>query len=212
VSPTGGIVVLGAGGHALVVLEALDALGWPVAGLLDQRRDAAPVLGRPVIGTPDLLPTLRAQGITAAVVAVGNNADRLALGQAALRAGLDLPALLHPGAHVSPKAEVAPGAQVMVRAVVGPLSVLGMLALVNTGAVVEHECIIGQATHVASGAVLCGGVRVGARVLIGAGARVAPGIHVGDGATVGLGAGVVRDVSAGTVVAGVPARHLRGSG
>ncbi|WP_191084568.1 PglD-related sugar-binding protein [Roseococcus microcysteis] len=132
------LLVLGAGGHALVVLEALDALGWAVAGLLDDRA-TAPILGRPVLGP---LASLGAHGATRAVIALGDNATRLEWGQAARRAGLALPALVHPAALVSPSARVAEGAQVMARASVGPLAVIGALALVNTAAVVEHECVV----------------------------------------------------------------------
>lgn len=198
------LLVLGAGGHALVVLEALDALGWEVAGVLDDRA-TSPVLGRPVLGP---LASLGAHGATRAVIALGDNATRLEWGQAARQAGLALPALVHPAALVSPSARVEAGAQVMARASVGPLSVVGPLAIVNTAAVVEHEGVLEEGAHLAPGAVLCGAVRVGAGALVGAGAVVAPGRRLGAGAVAGAGAAVVRDVAAGAVVAGVPARPL----
>ena len=44
---------------------------------------------------------------------------------------------------------------------------------------------------------------------IGAGAVVLPGVTVGENAIVGAGAVVTKDVPAGTVVAGVPAKVLR---
>jgi acetyltransferase-like isoleucine patch superfamily enzyme len=51
--------------------------------------------------------------------------------------------------------------------------------------------------------------KIGDRVSIGSGAVILGGIQVGDGALIGAGAVVTRDVKAGEVVAGVPARVMR---
>ncbi len=49
-------------------------------------------------------------------------------------------------------------------------------------------------------------IRIGANVWIGGGALLMPGVTVGDDATVGAGAVVTKDVPAGAVVVGNPAR------
>lgn len=200
------VLVLGAGGHALPVIEAVLAAGGTIAGLLDDA-PGGPVLGHQRLGPIRMLEGLAGQGLAAAV-AIGNNALRQLLGDRCRSLGFGLPPVLHPAALVSPSARIAPGVQVMARAVIGPEAVLGALALVNTGAIVEHQCEVGEAAHLGPGAVLCGAVRVGARALVAAGAVVRPGIPVGEDATVASGAAVVAEVPAGARVGGVPARPL----
>ena len=51
--------------------------------------------------------------------------------------------------------------------------------IINTGAIVEHECIINDYAHIAPGAVLAGSVFVGANSFIGANAVVKQGVKIG---------------------------------
>jgi maltose O-acetyltransferase len=52
-------------------------------------------------------------------------------------------------------------------------------------------------------------IRIGDNVWIGAGAIVCPGVTIGDDSVIGAGAVVTRNVPAGVVAAGNPARVLR---
>jgi acetyltransferase-like isoleucine patch superfamily enzyme len=62
---------------------------------------------------------------------------------------------------------------------------------------------------VGSGARLAGGVTVGTGAYLGAGCLVREGCTIGPWALVGMGAAVTRDIPAGQVWVGVPARYLR---
>ena len=57
-------------------------------------------------------------------------------------------------------------------AIVNAAAHIGKLCIINTKALVEHDCVVGDFTHVAVGAVLCGQVNVGRSVLVGANATV----------------------------------------
>jgi maltose O-acetyltransferase len=52
-------------------------------------------------------------------------------------------------------------------------------------------------------------VVIGRNVWIGGGAIILPGITVGDDAVIGAGSVVTRDVAAGAIVGGNPARPLQ---
>lgn len=203
-------MVLGAGGHGRALLELLrDHGGYSVVGIVDRAPpERRLLLGTPVLGDEALLPGLRAGGVRAACVAIGDNADRLAAGARLRALGFALPVLAHPAALRAASASVAEGAVLLPRVVLGALTRVGALAIVNTGAIVEHDGVVGEGAHVGPGAVLAGGVTVGARALLGAGVSCRPGVSIGDDAVVATGAAVACDIPAGERWGGVPARRL----
>jgi UDP-perosamine 4-acetyltransferase len=203
------LVVIGGGGHAKVVLDVLRATpGLMIIGIIDPARKGLRVMDTPVLGGDELLPSLHAEGVTAAFVAIGDNRQRQQIAASLRQAGFELPAIRHPSAIVSPSARIGAGAAIMAGAKIGPDVQIEELAIINTGAIVEHDSWIGKAAHAGPGCSLAGGVHVGDRTLIGIGAAVRPEIRIGADVVVGAGAAVIADVPAGCTVAGVPARCL----
>ena len=205
------VLVYGAGGHGLVVLDAaLRQSGLRVVGIVDDdpARRGERILGVEVLGDGSILSELRFRSCRI-VVAIGDAAAREKAAARVAAAGLGFVAIVHPTAFLAHGVTVDEGAMVLPMAVVHTNASVGRHAIVNTGAIVEHGCRIGEFAHVAPGARLAGNVTVGPGAHIGIGASIASGIPIGDHAVVGAGAAVINDVAPDTVVGGVPARPLR---
>ena len=86
---------------------------------------------------------------------------------------------------------------------------MGDYCIINTGAIVDHECKVGSGVHLMGGCYLAGRVIVEDFVSIGVGASIKPGVTIGKGAVIGVGAAVIKDVEPNTTVVGVPAKPLK---
>lgn len=210
-------MIIGSGGHARSVLDALLASGSnDVVGFIDVNPDrkGAAFLDVKVLGGEEQLPGLLASGVHAAVIGIGgiggigDNAARERVLIKTAASGFRIEGVVHPSAVISPYASVDPTAQILAGACIGPLSSVARGVIVNTGAIVEHDCLIGEFAHLASGAILGGGVTVGCHAHLGSGAIVRQSLFVGDSAIIGAGSVVTKNVTHGDIVAGVPAKRL----
>ena len=202
----GPVLVLGAGGHAKVVIDSLRAAGRRVAGVLDADATPRTVAGAKVIGSDDALERLRGEGLEHAFVALGGNALRARLGARLRELGFTLVNAVHPSAVLSPSVALGAGVAVMAGACLNADTRIGDLAIVNTGATVDHDNDLGEACHVAPRCGLAGNVTVGDRAFLGVGCCAIPGVTIGCDAQVGAGGVIVRDIPAGVLAMGVPAR------
>jgi sugar O-acyltransferase (sialic acid O-acetyltransferase NeuD family) len=199
------LVLIGGGGHALVVAECARRAGVEVAGFYDDdpRAVCGAKLGLAHMGKLE-------EGARSPwgqrILAVGDLARRrglIGMAEARMMASVCAAPIAEEG-----KTVIGRGVLVAVGAIVQPLARIGDHAIINTGAIIEHECEIGENAHIAPGAVLGGRVTVGADTLVGLGSRVLPNVKIGCGCVVGAGAVVTEDVADGATVAGVPAKAI----
>ncbi|MFM7181685.1 MAG: acetyltransferase [Verrucomicrobiales bacterium] len=86
---------------------------------------------------------------------------------------------------------------------------IGPHTMIVAQATIGHDVIIGSCCHIGAYAFLGGGATIGNRVTIHPHACILPGAVVEDDATVGAGSVVLKRVSAGQTVFGVPALPVK---
>ena len=207
------ILLIGGGGHAKVVIDALRLVGKSVLGVVDPRLDTGDsVSDVPVLGEDDTVAKYDPDSIwlVNGIGSTGKSNRRIAVFQRFVEAGYRFANVIHPSAAVAVYPSQFIGIQIMTAAVVQVGTVLGSNVLINTKASVDHDCHVGDHVHIAPGATVCGGVTIEHGAFIGAGATLIPGVRVGRNAIVGAGSVVLHDVEPETTVVGVPARVIQG--
>lgn len=206
-------VILGAGGHARVVIDALLQSGREVYGLTDRILEPGSIcLGCRVLGDDSVLESLHKDGLMFAAMGIGHvgyPAVRNRVFRFAAEKGFTLPNVVHPKAVLAASVVTGCGNYFGAGSIVNAEAAMGDLCIINTRAVVEHEVRLGDGVHVAPGATVLGQASVGDNTLIGAGSVILQGVHIGKNCLIGAGSIVLGDVEDDCTVVGNPGRIVK---
>lgn len=117
--------------------------------------------------------------------------------------------LVHYSAYISRFVEIGVGSVVMPKVCINAEVRIGKHCIINTGAIIEHECIVEDFVHISPNAALAGNIKVKKGAQIGLGANIIQGISIGEYAVIGAGAVVIEDVPDYAVVVGNPGRVIK---
>lgn len=199
-----GILLVGAGGHALSCIDVIEAEGgYRIEGLLGLPEEkGGERLGYLVVGSDEDLPLLAWPGRNA-LVCVGqikSPEGRIRIFARLLELGFCLPTIVSPTAWVSPHADLGAGSIVMHGAIVNAGAHVGDNCIINTRAVIEHGARIGDHCHISTGALVNGGVEVGEGSFVGSGSSLKEGVLLGQRCLVGMGVTVFSDLADGAIL------------
>lgn len=195
------MILFGASGHAKVILDILFLTGSDVEYIIDNNPKSENLFGIPV--------KKEYQDTTiksSALIAIGNNNIRKKIADAN---DLIYETAIHPSSVVSRFSNVESGTVVMAGVVINPSVSVGKHCILNTGSVIDHDCIIEDFVHISPNASLAGNVLIGEGSQVGIGASIIQGVRVGKWCTIGAGAVIIKDVPDYAVVVGNPGKIIK---
>jgi len=119
--------------------------------------------------------------------------------------------LFHPKSIIAIDTKITLDSNIIINAgaTVNPLTYIEEGVIVNTNAIIEHECYLSSFCHVAPGVVWAGNVKIGKRSFIGANSVVKQGISIGKDVTIGAGSVIINNVPDNATVVGNPGKIIK---
>ncbi len=196
------ICLFGAGGHGKAIKEIIESQKKQITAFIDDNPITEIVLNAPVFKTNALKEFVNQKFI----ISIGNNLIRKKVSQLYK---LKYTKAIHSKSLMSQTSTIDEGSVIMPGAIVNAAVQIGKHCIINTNAVVEHDCVLEDFVHVSPSATLSGQVKIEEGTLVGAGAVVIPSIKIGRWVTVGAGAVVVKNIPDYAIVAGNPAKIIK---
>lgn len=202
-----GTVIIGAGGHAKIVIQILRSCHEPIVGLVDDRQElwGQSILGLPILGGLELLE----RDPNPVIIAIGSNRSRQKISQRFSH--FEWKSAIHPSAIIDPTVQIGKGCTICAGVILQVDSTIGQHCIINTAASVDHDCRVSDFVHIGPGVHLAGEVILESGVFLGIGCQVIPKTHIGSWSTVGAGAVVTKNLDPEQTYVGIPARAIRNS-
>ena len=206
------LLIVGAGGFGREVLcwardVAPTQSEWRIGGFLDANAAALDGFDVPleILGDPAEFAPAETDRY---ICAIGDPATKQRVVTDLLSRGAQFTTLIHPSVIMGADCRIGSGCILCPGVVLTTHVTLGRFVTLNLSVTVGHDAGIGDWCTLSDHADITGKARLGEAVFAGSHACVLPGLRVGDRAVVGAGSVVIRNVSAGSTMFGVPAKLI----
>jgi sugar O-acyltransferase (sialic acid O-acetyltransferase NeuD family) len=202
------LIIMGAGGWARKVYECVDKESYIVLGFYDENPSQISLMDLPVC---DNFSHFGNHPYCEYVLGVGDIALRKKFALTAHEANLrPCKPIIHETAVIVPdRVKIMDGTVIAPFSVIASNVTLQNHTIISEFASLGHDVVVGSYSFIGPGARVGGETVIESECWIGTGAIIREKLAVRSRSTVGLGSAVVKEVCAGTVVMGNPAKERR---
>tara|TARA_E500000331_G_C17271873_1_gene719645 strand:- start:8469 stop:9104 length:636 start_codon:yes stop_codon:yes gene_type:complete len=193
------ILLIGSGGHARVVIDALERLDYDLKGIIDlnYKKSKELILGYKVIGNYEKLKKFKPKDYFV-FIAIGDNQIRKKYFNKVKKRGFKIPNIVHPSSNVSKHVSLGKGIFINIKAIINASARIKDNTIINTASIIEHETVIGKNCHICPGAKIAGRVLIGDDTFIGLGTNIIQNVKIGKNTKVGAGLTVKKNIKKNT--------------
>lgn len=191
------IYIYGASGHGLVCADIAKNVGYKKIIFVDDDEKKGKKF-TPNLAKNDMF------------IAIGDNATRKKVFERVRNLGFKCVSLIHKSAVIASSANIdEENVAIMANVVVNAKAKVETGVILNSSAVIEHECVVGAFSHISVGAKCAGNVKVGKQCFLGVNSCVLPNLTLCDEVILGAGAVATKSINQKGVFAGVPAKFIK---
>jgi len=202
------VVIVGFSGHGFVVADAAIASNMNLRYYTDKKQITKNPFDLAYLGFEDDLDFAFWNKEYDFILGIGDNLIRRKTADLLISKGVNLLNVIHTSASISTKVQFGIGNFISRNVSVNALVEIGDICILNTGCIIEHECIIGNGVHIAPGAVLAGNVEIGDNTFVGANSVIKQGVRIGANVIIGAGSVILQDVADNRKIVGNPGKEI----
>lgn len=200
------LIVLGAGGFAKSIIDALDGSQYNLVGFIDSFKKGEHQ-GYKILANS--IEELEKKEEYIYFIGIGEPKIREEYFYKLKKYNLKLANIIDKTAILSRNITLGEGVFIGKMVIVNADAILEDNVVLNTRSLIEHGNHIGAHTNISTNSVLNGDVQVGKSTFIGSCTVVNGQIKIGSNSVIGSGSVVIRDIDDNVVVAGSPTRFIR---
>lgn len=205
------LVIFGSGGHFRSVIDCLNMSLFEEIVIvdIDEKKHNSFFFGIKTVGGIEKIDDLKKLGFNHAFICIGDQKARNKYARICEEKNLELITIVDRTCSMASTVKVGKGVFIGKKTVINSNSNILDLVIVNSGAIIEHDCIIKRNSFIGPGAIITGGVIIEENTFIGSGAIINPYLKIMKNSIIGSGSVVTKDIKENLVAFGNPCKVVR---